>query len=125
LAGGLPQKAADLLSELKERAAKGEVHLRPSQITYNTVIKAWSNTGHGGHAAEILENMYKDYLDGNVSAKPCVQSFNTVLASFGRSKDFDAPQHAVKFFELMKSVANDETLNIRLDTYTYGSRTSK
>lgn len=106
---------------MQERAAKGEHAVRPDYITYSTVISAWAFHGHDKRATEVLRAMYDDYLTGNVTAKPDLQCFNSALAAFTRSQQKDAPIRAIAFFEQMQALAEERSLNIYPDVYSYTS----
>ena len=114
-------KADIILTTLRERAATGESQVRPNYITYSTVISTWATNGHFERAAEILKDMYEDYVTGNVSAKPDLQCFNSVLAAFGRSNQASAPRKAQEFFDSMEKFANDGVLHVQPDVYSFTS----
>jgi hypothetical protein len=115
-------RADVLLKELRERYAHGEIHVRPDYITYTSVIKAWANHGHDMRASEVLQLMINDYNEGNSTAKPDLQCFNSVLAAFSRSEQFDAPERAIAFFENMQSLSRDGYLSVDPDIISYSSR---
>jgi len=109
-----------LLRMIKD--AKENPNVRPNFVTYSTVMNAWARAGQPDRAAAVLRSMYDDYQqNGNESAKPDLQSFNTVLKAYTKSTDDDVPEKAEQFFRTLQEIQNQGDLGIRIDTYTYAA----
>jgi len=101
----------------------------PDTITYNSVINAYANLGFANQAENILNDMYRNYKNGeNINAKPDVISFNTVLSGWSKyitytesekNKNYrrnqlyinNAPERAMSILERMKDLNNHEDEN--------------
>jgi pentatricopeptide repeat protein len=115
-------QAQEFIQEMKEMHQAG-APTRPNFVTYSTIMNAWAKQGHPERASEVLRLMYDDYLAGNETAKPDLQSFNTVLASYIKCKDRDAPARAEVFLKHMMQINKDCILDLHLDVYSWSSCT--
>ena len=104
-------EAEKVLRELKARADGGDARFTPDRITYSTVINVYAKVGLSEHAVRVLEDMCRDYESGNATARPDLQAYNTVLASFGRDKRARTiAEQAVALFERMKALGETGTI---------------
>lgn len=84
---GAAQRAEEVLEKMEALYKAGDVEAKPTTVTFNAVIDAYSKSTEkdgyddaGERAEKILKHMEELYESGeNVDAKPNVRSFNTVI----------------------------------------------
>jgi pentatricopeptide repeat protein len=64
---------------MQYRYKGGDEDMKPGVITYSSVINAHAQQGNAERAEALWEEMYLDFMNGNESAKPNIQSLNIVL----------------------------------------------
>ena len=80
------RRARDMLDfMINHYKQTGNEKVRPNTITYNTVMDAFARKGDVDGANEVFRMMKDDYDSGrgNISAKPNVPSYNTLINSVG------------------------------------------
>jgi hypothetical protein len=84
---GAAQRVEEILEKMEALYRAGDVEAKPTTVTFNAVIDAYSKSaGEDGYddagecAQGILNHMDELYQSGeNIDAKPNVRSFNTVI----------------------------------------------
>jgi len=87
---GIGQKAEDLLLSMAERNKDGDFSINPDTLSFNTVLKAWQNSGECAfesacRAEQLLRLMAKLGSDGHTNIRPDAISFLTCLNCFGKA----------------------------------------
>lgn len=137
---GIPLEAELILDFMSELTKKGQVQCRPSTITYNTLLSAYSNAvrlnkdiNHVEKAIDLLENMISLYEDTiNPDVKPDVVSFATTIAACSYAAEYypNYAQRAEDILHMMKEMyesslfengGNGEWLNIRPNSVCFSS----
>lgn len=67
----------------------------------------------------MLQEMYRDYAEGNETAKPDVTSFNTLLKAWAYSKSPDAPYKAMTIIERMHELHKTGALEVAPNVVSY------
>merc|ERR1712238_598420 len=84
---------------------KNRKDVAPNTICYNAVINAWakSNDKKSGRGAErILEQMEKEFAEGNTNIQPDVISYYGVIDALIQSSNRDSAENANKVLERME-----------------------
>ena len=79
--------------------------LAPNAFVMNTVLHAWSKSGHpmpGKRVEEILTYMEEEYTQGNKILEPNTRSYGLALASWAKSLSPDKAEKARYVLERMK-----------------------
>jgi pentatricopeptide repeat protein len=101
------QRAEAWLRATQELFQKGEEDCRLNSRSYTAVLDAFARRGQSESAEAILEEMCKDFANGNRNAKPDVVAYTTVLSAWSRSQSRNAPERAEailsRMWELYKS----------------------
>ena len=87
---GIGQKTEDLLLGMAERNKDGDFSINPDTLSFNTVLKAWLNSGECAfesacRAEQLLRLMAKLGADGHNNIRPDAISFLTCLNCFGKA----------------------------------------
>lgn len=87
---GIGQKTEDLLLGMAERNKDGDFSINPDTLSFNTVLKAWLNSGECAfesacRAEQLLRLMAKLGGDGHNNIRPDAISFLTCLNCFGKA----------------------------------------
>lgn len=87
---GIGQKTEDLLLGMAERNKDGDFSINPDTLSFNTVLKAWLNSGECAfesacRAEQLLRLMAKLAADGHNNIRPDAISFLTCLNCFGKA----------------------------------------
>lgn len=87
---GIGQKTEDLLLSMAERNKDGDFSINPDTLSFNTVLKAWLNSGECAfesacRAEQLLRLMAKLGADGHNNIRPDAISFLTCLNCFGKA----------------------------------------
>ena len=99
---GAAKGAEDLLLKFSDRHVKGLLDNGPGTISFNIVIRAWSNSGDAKgaeRALEIFNLMQKLHAEGHESVKPDNISLLAVMNAFAKKGDV---QMAEKLFRRTK-----------------------
>lgn len=108
-------RALALLNRMKELESEG---MGPNARTYTSVFTALAKSGTWEaceKARDLLQEMEKDYKDGQAWLRPSVIQYNAVLLAFARSPRADK---ALKAAEFMKLMSNHPDPLCRPDTIT-------
>jgi len=83
------------------RRMRAEFHLEPDTITYNSVMNAFSNSGHI-NAAKSCERLLNEMVENsNKAVSPNTVSYNSVLKALSKSRQQDAAGRAEELLEQM------------------------
>jgi pentatricopeptide repeat protein len=117
------QKAEELLRHIKGFSKKdaSKAAMAPNESSYNLMIGGWARLGQPVKARAWLEEMYKDYQEGSIETMPGLKTFNTVLASYIRSRDRHAAENAWEFLKAIQKQCDEGRLPFELDVYSYTS----
>jgi pentatricopeptide repeat protein len=74
-----------VLREMQNRYKACDEVLKPSVITYNSVINAYAKKGNAERAEALLEEMHNAFVNGNESMKANVRFFATTLDAWSKS----------------------------------------
>jgi pentatricopeptide repeat protein len=114
-------EAEKVLRTMKTYAAAGQLQYTPDRVSYTSVINCLARYGLSERAVSVLGEMHTDFSNGNASASPDLQTYNTVLASFAKEKrNKNAIAHAVQFFGKMKQLAATGFI-AKLDVVSYAT----
>jgi predicted hydrolase (HD superfamily) len=97
--------------------------LQPSAFTYTTILdtlaKSMGNNGDATEreAREIFNTMQKAYQQGNKSAKPTVQAYNTLLNVFAKSSTDGSAQRALEILRKME-IEGDNDVRPNIISYS-------
>ena len=82
-------------------------NVKPDLISYNTVMNAFTRSGHLRCHEDVLRIMEK-MKDANI--KPDVISYTTLINSYAKSREKDAPYQATKVLDEMKEKGIDPNI---------------
>lgn len=109
-------RAEAILREVERLDCAGYEKMKPNTVFYNSLINIYAKAGNVDRAEFILKEMYDRYLNGNIYIKPDIQSFNTVLDGWSKSKAANAPERAETTLEQMVDLAEaNRLLDIKPD----------
>uniref|UniRef100_A0A7S2L7W9 Pentacotripeptide-repeat region of PRORP domain-containing protein n=1 Tax=Leptocylindrus danicus TaxID=163516 RepID=A0A7S2L7W9_9STRA len=115
--------AEKILRQMQSSYQAGDFDLKPNVITYNAVIKAWSqcrNDPNAAHRAELyLRSMQRMYKEGNLDVKPDLFSFNAVLNAWAKSLKWEAVTRAGKILRYMEVQSENGGLDFAPNTVSY------
>lgn len=104
--------------ERKSRSYDGAiVAIRPSSVTFNIAIKAWTTCGEERavvEAEKLLERMSKRYIDGHRDCKPDTFTYSALIDVYASLKNLNGSAERV-----------EEILNGMEDLYMAGDKTVK
>jgi len=86
-------RAEELLNEMMQRSADGEINIDPDSHTWGGVILAWAQCGNptaASNAQRILDTMQTLYRSGKSKVQPNVVCFTTVMRAWSSIKRDDA-----------------------------------
>ena len=97
-----PEKVQQLFDEMMQSG-----NLRPNFYTYTALLHAWANAGNPHEAARVLQQILRDYEEGNFGSDAIVSTaiFNGVLNAWLRSHRPDAAEKAEDGLRSMYSLA--------------------
>jgi pentatricopeptide repeat protein len=116
-------RGVDVLQEMRKESDAGEIHKRPNDISYSTVLNGWAQVGNHERVSEVLRLMYDDFVKGNKDVKPTLVCYNSLMLAYQRSKDKDSWARAFALLEHMKKLANAGVLDVQPDVYTMSTGT--
>lgn len=119
------RKAEKLLEKMETLYKNGDVSLKPTTRTYNSVLLAWakSNTkcAHW-KSVELLNHMWEQYQSGDIDLKPDALAYNTVIDAISKSHREDKAQMALRILRTMdKLYRAGQNKDARPSEFTYTS----
>jgi len=78
-------RAEALWREMKELYRAGARNLKPSAVTYNSIIQAWCRSGNSSAAGEQADKYLQEMKDSNM--KPNKYVYSTAIKAWKMSKD--------------------------------------
>lgn len=69
------------LQWMRSLSEAGDSAATPDIVKYTTIISAYARVGNASRAADMLETMIQDFLDGNELAKPDYKAFDIVVSA--------------------------------------------
>jgi len=104
-----PERAEDVLQRLEASDS-----LQPDQISYHSVISAWSHVSVE-RAEAVLRRMYQSFKSGNYAAKPNRDSYHMVMVGLQwvAVSDSDAARRAQMYLKRIKQLG----LNPNITSY--------
>ena len=113
------QKANDILYLMEDMYYKhGDRSLKPSLLTYNTVLNAWSKSGLPGssqRAQELLERM----MNGNI--RPNTVSFAICIKAYARGDERGSSDKALALLKQMIDLSTHQNFDTKPDIGTFNS----
>lgn len=111
-------RAMAILEEMKKMASSSSTRIdcQPDTITFNTVIKAITNSGGGAQAAreseKLLNRMWQLYYeDGQSNAKPDVITYSSVIDCWAKSgSNLEAAKRAERLLVKMIDIYQRDPL---------------
>lgn len=121
-------RAQRLLQEMERAYARSEYHLKPSLITYATVIRAIGNSmdyNAPKMAEDMLQHMYEVHESGLIAnVKPTTSTYNAVLNALSRGKGNRRDRYARRAEELLEEMtrlAASGEVDVRPDVRTWAA----
>lgn len=118
---GSVYKAMQVLNQMVQMSANGNLKAKPDGVSYNTVILAIANhrnRGSGKAAERILQRMEKQYSSGDTSSKPTSTTFTSLIKAW--TSDRGGTRRAEEIVnELKKSKKGSKT--VKPDTSIYNA----
>jgi pentatricopeptide repeat protein len=119
-----PQKAIErtkaLLLEMETQYKAGDLEMQPRARTYNSVMLALAKVGRVQEAEQLLQNQYREYLQGNEQCKPDAHNFSTVLSAWSNHRSPTAPQRAQDVLKRMWDLYEKGQLDSKPAVVSYG-----
>lgn len=106
-------KAHEILRHMRE-----ESPVKPNVVSYTTVMNGWAQIGNHEQTSAVLRLMYDDFVKGNVTAKPDIMAYNTLLTAYLRSGDQASWSRAAALVEHMKKISETGALDIQPDVFS-------
>ena len=128
-----PHKAEEMLNLMNELAEAGtlEKNSKPDAVSYCTVMSAWAKSrdpDKTSQARRLLEAMMSKYDAGDVTLKPNVVAFTTVLNAAGhttstRADNASAAEEAYRIaMQTYEEILSDSfALNLYSDTFVFAA----
>ena len=113
------EKCLSLLHEMKEKYARGDESMRPTEANYKIVIDAFARIRNPERAEEVWYEMLQSFLDGNPDAKPGNDSCKAVLASWLMSDAPSAIQRTLDVMERIAEVDRSEAIELKVNRNAY------
>mmetsp|Transcript_374 Transcript_374/g.535 ORF Transcript_374/g.535 Transcript_374/m.535 type:complete len:987 (+) Transcript_374:11-2971(+) len=88
---------------------------KPDTISYNSLIKAYSDNYDARNAEAILRQMIAEFEKGNINIRPDTTSWNTVIEAHAKSKVKDAAENASRILHEMTEYHKKGNDHIRPD----------
>mmetsp|Transcript_5157 Transcript_5157/g.11220 ORF Transcript_5157/g.11220 Transcript_5157/m.11220 type:complete len:898 (+) Transcript_5157:93-2786(+) len=120
---GSAQMAEDLLERMESLSPAGRYiknvrnvpptalrNVQPDQISYNTAIFAWANSGDMRAAAKaeaILQKMISAYQAGDETLKPDVTTYNSLITAWSKTPSAGAASAAEELLDRMFQLYDD------------------
>lgn len=115
-----PENAMKIFRRLKKKYTEGDASLCPDRLVYSNLMNAFARSSLPPHrTSDIFWEMVDDYLGGNPKAKPTIRNFNTALAVWSRSQQYDAPDRAEEMLQKLKEYNSKYSLCILPDNFSY------
>jgi len=89
---GAAKAAEDILLRFSERHTQGKIAEGPQTVSFNIVIKAWSNSGDekgADRAHKVFSLMEKLHEEGHEDIKPNVISLVTLMNAYAKEGDLE------------------------------------
>jgi hypothetical protein len=99
-----------------------EQKVPPTRRSYNLLLYAWANASIEDAAVRaqmVLRRMQQQYKEGNVLAKPDTNSYNQVLAAWGRGRQLGFERRMQFIFEELLALPEEEQIHPDTDTFNH------
>lgn len=114
------ENAERLFRSMKKRYSQGNHGLQPDAIAYSNLLNIFTQRpALHSRAEDLLWEMVDDYLHGNCRAEPRIRNFNTILAMWSKSSEYEAPERAQALVMKLKDLSLAQALPVQPDSYTY------
>jgi len=90
---------------MEQLRLSGNSNVEPTTVTYNVLIKAWSNSGKrnaGTKAIGVLRHMEQMYQNHLWNVRPNTTTYNTVIAALGKCGDVRRAERILLSMEAMQ-----------------------
>jgi len=123
-----PLRCEELLNEMHELYRAGDLSLKPTVMSFNTLLNTYAKSnmpGAADRAENVLDHML--FLSENLSENgydgvtPDCISFNTVLNCFARSNDLGSDRRAFKILTRMQTLYAADRITAQPNSRTYNS----
>ena len=122
-----PQHAEAVLNRMIEQYQQGDRYVRPSVVSYSTVMRAWANHGNPYRAEAILNRLLEEEHEAanNTNTTRIVRSikpdrvmFNIAIDAWAKSSEDIAPLRAEA---LLQKMERQDARDLKPDTVTYNT----
>lgn len=106
---GTAKAAEDILLRFSEKHSKGLLDEGPSTVSFNIVMKAWSNSGEAkgaDRAMEIYLLMRKLYAEGHENVKPDEISLIALMNAYAQKGDVETAERLLRESEVEGALTN-------------------
>jgi len=111
-----PTKAEEILKRLESHD-----ELKPNDISYTTVIDAYSKRGDVHNALRVLSMMELSFNKGNLDAKPTRRAYTSALNALAKSGRGDAGVRAEALVQTMQMMHKAGNSDLKPDTYVFNA----
>lgn len=113
-----PDRATAILEELQEKNATGDLSITLDTSLYNTVLHVYAKAGDGPRAEHVLRILLEEYLKGNQSHRPDINTFNSVLLAWSKSLDRGlAAERAESVFRRLQALERQGEVRLNIVSY--------
>ena len=81
------ERVKEIFLDIQRRYQEGDASFQPNTPLFNSVLNFYATNGDAANAESLLEEMYRDYVNGNKLAAPNFISFSTVLKAWSRKSN--------------------------------------
>jgi len=108
-------------SKLEWMHRQNDPSVRPSKVSYNTVLRSWSKAGAPQKAEALLRGVCQMHRDGKSVVVPHVDLFTTVVAGWASSRDAQASERVELLLQFMEELHQREGLDTMPNCITYNA----
>jgi len=115
------ERAFKLLREMQLRTKDEETWCAPNTITYNSVIRAFTNKGKVEGARLLFNEMLQDSNQGNKDVIPDIITYASLLHGYAKQKNLHSSRTGLDLLYKLEEEFRAGKENLKPNTYVYTS----